>query len=144
MGTRAPPKTRLRTRRNSHRAARKGNRTFRLSASSTKEFASHCTHPGGVSTRTSSLRRPNKASFTTFDGLGYYLFDKVTGNNLTSNLQDYRIPGIGDMPEIEVAFTEGGFEHVKGKGVGMSELATMPIAAAVANAVFDATGWRPL
>ena len=82
-------------------------------------------------------------------GIGYALyeeklFDKATGHNLTTNLQDYRIPGIGDMPEIEVVFTEGGFDHVKGKGVGMSELATMPIGAAVVNAVFNATGWRPL
>ena len=82
-------------------------------------------------------------------GIGYALyeeklFDKSSGRNLTSNLQDYRIPGMGDMPEIEVAFTDGGFEHVKGQGVGMSELATMPVAAAVANAVFNATGWRPV
>jgi xanthine dehydrogenase YagR molybdenum-binding subunit len=82
-------------------------------------------------------------------GIGYALyeekiFDKATGHNLTSNLQDYRIPGIGDTPEIQVAFLEGGFEHVKGKGVGMSELATMSVAAAVANAVFNATGWRPM
>jgi xanthine dehydrogenase YagR molybdenum-binding subunit len=82
-------------------------------------------------------------------GIGYALyeeklFDKTTGANLTRNLQDYRIPGIGDMPEIEAVFTDGGFEHVKGKGVGMSELSTMPVAAAVANAVFNATGWRPL
>jgi xanthine dehydrogenase YagR molybdenum-binding subunit len=82
-------------------------------------------------------------------GIGYALYeekilDKATGQNLTSNLQDYRIPGLGDTPEIIVEFTDGGFEHVKGKGIGMSELCTVPVGAAVANAVFNATGWRPV
>jgi xanthine dehydrogenase YagR molybdenum-binding subunit len=82
-------------------------------------------------------------------GLGYALYeakqlDRVTGHNLTSNLEDYRIPGIGDVPEIEVHFVEEGFEHARGQGVGLSELATMGVAASVANAVYHATGWRPL
>lgn len=82
-------------------------------------------------------------------GIGYALYeekvlDKTSGQNLTSNLQDYHLPGIGDVPEIQAEFLPGGFEQVKGKGVGMSELSTMPVAAAVANAVFNATGWRPL
>jgi xanthine dehydrogenase YagR molybdenum-binding subunit len=82
-------------------------------------------------------------------GIGYALYeekilDKATGHNLTSNLQDYRIPGLGDTPEIMVEFTGGGFEHVKGQGIGLSELCTVPVGAAVANAVFNATGWRPV
>jgi xanthine dehydrogenase YagR molybdenum-binding subunit len=82
-------------------------------------------------------------------GLGYALyeakqFDRATGYNLTSNLEDYRIPGIGDVPEIEVYFVEEGFEHAQGQGVGLSELATIGVAASVANAVHHATGWRPL
>lgn len=82
-------------------------------------------------------------------GIGYALYeekisDPCTGVNLTSNLQDYKIPGIGDTPEIFVEFTPGGFEHARGEGIGMSELSTAPVAAAIGNAIFNATGWRPL
>lgn len=81
-------------------------------------------------------------------GLGYALYeakqiDAITGHILTAGLEDYRIPGIGDIPAIELHFVEDGFEHARGAGVGLSELATLPIAAAAGNAVFHATGWRP-
>ncbi|MES2640478.1 MAG: molybdopterin-dependent oxidoreductase [Myxococcota bacterium] len=82
-------------------------------------------------------------------GLGLALYeerrlDARTGRALTLGLEDYRLPGLGDIPDIEVHFEERGFEHVNGLGVGLSELATVPTAASVANAVFAATGWRPL
>jgi xanthine dehydrogenase YagR molybdenum-binding subunit len=82
-----------------------------------------------------------------YQGMGYALyeekiFDPKTAALLTSNLQDYRLPGIGDIPEVHCQFTDGGFDHVKGKGIGLSELSTMPVAAAIANAVFNATGVR--
>ncbi|MFD8633219.1 molybdopterin-dependent oxidoreductase [Streptomyces sp. NPDC059533] len=81
-------------------------------------------------------------------GIGYALFeerrvDPATGRVLTDNLEDYRLPGIGDTPEITVHFHEEGFEHVPGGGVGLGEIATLPTAACLANAVHDATGWRP-
>ncbi|MEM7346724.1 MAG: molybdopterin-dependent oxidoreductase [Chloroflexota bacterium] len=82
-----------------------------------------------------------------YQGMGYALyeekiFDPNTAALLTSNLQDYRLPGIGDIPEVICEFTDGGFEHAKGEGVGLAELSTMPVAAAIANAVFNATGVR--
>jgi xanthine dehydrogenase YagR molybdenum-binding subunit len=82
-------------------------------------------------------------------GLGYALYeakqlDPATGHNLTANLEDYHIPGMGDAPEIEVYFMEEGFEHAEGQGVGLSELATIGVAASAANAVYHATGWRPV
>jgi xanthine dehydrogenase YagR molybdenum-binding subunit len=81
-------------------------------------------------------------------GLGYALYenrqlDLVTGFNLASNLEDYHIPGIGDIPPLRVTFFEEGFEQVRGRGIGIAELATVGVAASVGNAVFDATGWRP-
>ncbi|MFJ6793600.1 molybdopterin-dependent oxidoreductase [Streptomyces sp. NPDC091268] len=81
-------------------------------------------------------------------GVGYALFeerrtDPATGRVLTDNLEDYRIPGIGDTPEITVHFHQEGFDHVPGGGVGLGEIATLPTAACLANAVHDATGWRP-
>jgi xanthine dehydrogenase YagR molybdenum-binding subunit len=80
-------------------------------------------------------------------GVGYALYeqrdvDPNTGLVLTAGLEDYRIPGIADTPEIVLHFDEHGFEHVPGGGVGLGEVSTLPVAAAVANAVRDATGVR--
>ena len=80
-------------------------------------------------------------------GVGYALYeqremDPHSGLVLTAGLEDYRIPGIADVPEIDLHFDEDGFAHVAGGGVGLGEVATMPVAAAVANAVHDATGVR--
>ncbi|MEU0480922.1 molybdopterin-dependent oxidoreductase [Streptosporangium sp. NPDC006013] len=81
-------------------------------------------------------------------GIGYALYeerlvDPVTGTVLTANLDDYRIPGIGDTPEITVHFHREGWDHVNGHGVGVGEVSTVGVAASVGNAVHNATGWRP-
>jgi xanthine dehydrogenase YagR molybdenum-binding subunit len=81
-------------------------------------------------------------------GMGYALYeerqlDQVTGHTLSMGLEDYRIPGIGDIPEIDIHFIEEGFDHARGQGVGLSELSTLAVAASIGNAVFHATGWRP-
>jgi xanthine dehydrogenase YagR molybdenum-binding subunit len=79
-------------------------------------------------------------------GIGLALYEErhldASGHVLNANLEDYRIPGIGDVPEIEMHFHEEGFEHAMGGGVGLSELATLGVAASVGNAVFHATGRR--
>ena len=81
-------------------------------------------------------------------GIGYTLFeqrqvDPATGVVLTDNLDDYRIPGIGDTPEITIHFHQEGWEHVTGHGVGLGEMSTVGVAASIGNAVYAATGWRP-
>jgi xanthine dehydrogenase YagR molybdenum-binding subunit len=81
-------------------------------------------------------------------GIGYALYehrevDMRSGIVLSAGLEDYRIPGIGDVPEIEVHFDKEGFEHVSGGGVGLGELCTLGMAASIGNAVYNATGWRP-
>lgn len=68
----------------------------------------------------------------------------TTGRNLTRNLEDYRIPGIGDIPPIHIDFIEEGFDFAKQKGIGLAELCTTPVAGAIANAVYNATGFRML
>ncbi|MCG5215300.1 molybdopterin-dependent oxidoreductase [Streptosporangium sp. KLBMP 9127] len=80
-------------------------------------------------------------------GIGYALYeerhvDPSTGTVLTTNLEDYRIPGIGDSPEITIHFHQDGWDHVNGGGVGVGEISTVGVAASVGNAVFNATGWR--
>ena len=90
----------------------------------------------------------NQASGAVIQGLGYALYegreiDRTTGDVLTTSLDDYRMPGIGDIPPIDVYFDEGGFDHVHGGSVGIGEVATVPAAAAIANAIRDAIGVRP-
>lgn len=82
-------------------------------------------------------------------GVGYALYedrqiDMLTGNVLTAGLEDYRIPGIADTPVMDVHFDEGGFDHVLGGSVGIGEVATVPTAAAIANAIRNAIGNRPM
>jgi xanthine dehydrogenase YagR molybdenum-binding subunit len=87
----------------------------------------------------------NQVEGSIIQGIGYALYegrqlDPATGAVLTAGLEDYRIPGIGDIPDMHIHFDEQGFEHVPGGGVGVGEIATLPVAAAVANAVRNATG----
>ena len=71
-----------------------------------------------------------------------WLVDPATGIVTTSDLDSYRIAGIADIPDMEVHFIEDGFEGAAGEGVGLSELSTVGVAAAVGNAVAAATGSR--
>ena len=82
-------------------------------------------------------------------GIGHALYEErsscpTTGRLLGRGLEDYRIPGIGDTPEMKIDFIEEGFDLAKEKGIGIAELCTVPVAGGVANAVFNATGWRPM
>ena len=90
----------------------------------------------------------NQCEGAVVQGVGYALFeerrdDPATGVVLTDNMEDYRIPGMGDVPETEVYFHQEGFEHVRGGGVGLGEVSIVSVAAALGNAVHDATGVRP-
>jgi xanthine dehydrogenase YagR molybdenum-binding subunit len=81
-------------------------------------------------------------------GIGYALYeerrlDPKGGYLLTGGLEDYRVPGIGDIGPIHVHFDEHGYEKVPGHNVGLGEIVTLTPAAAIGNAVFHATGWRP-
>ena len=81
-------------------------------------------------------------------GVSYALYeerrlDPVTGRTLTQSLDDHRLCGLADAPEVNVHFVSGDFESMAGGGVGLGELTTLAVAASIGNAVFDATGWRP-
>ena len=94
-----------------------------------------------------SVLARNQVAGSIIQGIGYALYenrqlDQATGAVLTTGLEDYRIPGIADIPEIEIHFDEAGFEHVAGGSIGLGEIATLPVAASIANAVHDATGVR--
>jgi xanthine dehydrogenase YagR molybdenum-binding subunit len=89
----------------------------------------------------------SQAAGSVIQGIGYALYearevDTRTGDILTGGMEDYRIPGIADTPEIDVHFDEGGFDHVLGGSVGIGEVATVPTSPAIANAIRNAIGIR--
>ena len=89
----------------------------------------------------------SQAAGAVIQGIGYALYearevDSRTGDILSGGMEDYRIPGIADMPAIDVHFDEGGFDHVLGGSVGIGEVATVPTSPAIANAIHNATGIR--
>ena len=89
----------------------------------------------------------SQAAGSVIQGIGYALYegrevDPLRGHILTAGLEDYRIPGIADTPNIDVHFDEAGFDHVLGGSVGIGEVATVPTSPAVANAIRNAIGVR--
>jgi xanthine dehydrogenase YagR molybdenum-binding subunit len=89
----------------------------------------------------------SQAAGALIQGIGYALYetretDPSTGRVLSAGMEDYRIPGIADMPRLEVHFDEVGFDHVRGGSVGIGEVATVPTSPAIANAICNAIGVR--
>jgi xanthine dehydrogenase YagR molybdenum-binding subunit len=69
------------------------------------------------------------------------LDDPETGRVLTRTLDAYRVPTIADVPEIVVEFVDEPDEHLTNLGSkGLGEPPIVPTAAAIANAIRDATG----
>jgi xanthine dehydrogenase YagR molybdenum-binding subunit len=79
-------------------------------------------------------------------GLGHTLseqrlLDPETGGILTTTLDAYRMPTIADMPEIVCEFVDEPDAHLTNLGSkGIGEPPIVPLAAAIANAIRDATG----
>jgi CO/xanthine dehydrogenase Mo-binding subunit len=78
-------------------------------------------------------------------GIGYALMEKlilINGKVVNDGFIDYKIPTIGDIPEIETILVET--YDPKGpygaKGIGESSL--VPTAAAIVNAIYNACGIR--
>ena len=79
-------------------------------------------------------------------GIGQAMFEEIAYDNgqlINPNLVDYVLPSLGDMPEIidpiaiEIPDRNGPFGA---KGIGESAL--IPVAPAIANAIYDAVGVR--
>ena len=78
-------------------------------------------------------------------GIGYALMEELAvedGRVTTLNFGDYKIPTIADIPELRTVLveSESGVGPYNVKSIG--ENATIPVAAAIANAVEDAVGVR--
>jgi xanthine dehydrogenase YagR molybdenum-binding subunit len=62
---------------------------------------------------------------------------------MTHNLADYHVPVNADVHDIEVIFVQEPDEAVNPLGaMGLGEIGIVGVAAAIANAVFHATGKR--
>src|SRR3989475_83010 len=78
-------------------------------------------------------------------GLGYGLMEEVVveeGINLTSSFASYLIPSAADVPDVEPIVVESGEGLGPFGARGIGEPPIGPPAAAVANAIADATGAR--
>src|SRR5436190_3776153 len=69
------------------------------------------------------------------------LLDPQSGTTLTVTLDSYKLPTIADVPEIVCEFVDKPDEHLTNLGSkGLGEPPIIPTAAAIANAIRDATG----
>jgi len=69
--------------------------------------------------------------------------DPRTGRYLNADLSEYLVPVNADVPDIDVMLIDEPDAHVDPIGVkGIGEIGTTGVAAAIANAVFHATGVR--
>jgi xanthine dehydrogenase YagR molybdenum-binding subunit len=81
-------------------------------------------------------------------GLGMALMERTVldhrwGRILNQNIGEYLVPVLADVPAVEVLLVEEEDAHVDPIGVkGIGEVGTVGVAAAVASAVFNATGVR--
>jgi CO/xanthine dehydrogenase Mo-binding subunit len=79
-------------------------------------------------------------------GLGHTLseqrlIDPRSGTVLTQTLDSYRMPTIADFPEIVIELLDVPDEHLTNLGSkGLGEPPIIPVSAAIANAIRDATG----
>src|SRR5437879_3593722 len=75
--------------------------------------------------------------------LEHSVFEPNLGRFLSKNLAGYIIPGNADIGEIDVHFVDDYDEHASPIGAkGIGELGAVGVSAAIANAVFHATGIR--
>ena len=66
-----------------------------------------------------------------------------TGRVVNANLADYHLPVHADIPEIDADFVDERDPHANPLGAkGLAELSLVGVAAAIANAVYHATGKR--
>jgi xanthine dehydrogenase YagR molybdenum-binding subunit len=70
------------------------------------------------------------------------LFDDRTGRIMNPSLAEYHIPVQADVPEIDILYTDVADPHTPLGAHGIGEIGITGVAAAIANAVYHATGKR--
>lgn len=78
-------------------------------------------------------------------GMGQALYENVffdEGLTLNSSFDTYLVPLAGQVPEVNTSFVESVEPHGPFGAKGISEGTQLPVAPAIANAIFDAIGVR--
>ena len=78
-------------------------------------------------------------------GLGYALMEELEledGHISTLSFGDYKIPTSADVPPMETVLIQGDAGPAPYESKGIGESSNIPVAGAIANAVFDAVGVR--
>jgi xanthine dehydrogenase YagR molybdenum-binding subunit len=71
------------------------------------------------------------------------VLDQQSGRLVVRNLADYHVPVHADIGEIDVIFIDKPDPHISKMGVrGVGEIGITGVAAAIANAIYHATGKR--
>ncbi len=71
------------------------------------------------------------------------VIDHRYGRLVNNNFGDYHVPVNADIPQVEALFVNKPDPYINPMGAkGMGEIATIGVAAAIANAVYNATGKR--
>lgn len=70
------------------------------------------------------------------------LFDERTGRVMNPSLSDYHVPVHLDVPQIDVIWTDAPDPHTPLGAHGIGEIGITGVAAAIANAIYNATGKR--
>lgn len=79
-------------------------------------------------------------------GIGWGLLESIAydehGHVLTQSLADYAMPSSLQVPSVQVELVEVPLQHTPFGARGVGEPPVVPVAAAIANAICDATGVR--
>ena len=78
-------------------------------------------------------------------GIGFTLMESMTLDNgrvVNDGFLDYKLPTFGEQPEIDVQLIETGDPHGPYGAKGIGEAGLVPTAAALANAIYNASGIR--
>ena len=70
------------------------------------------------------------------------LFDERNGRIMNPSLAEYHVPVHLDVPEIDVIWADIADPHTPMGAHGVGEIGITGVAAAVANAIYNATGKR--
>ncbi len=70
------------------------------------------------------------------------MFDDRTGRIMNATLSEYHIPVQADIPDIDIVYTDVADPHTPLGAHGVGEIGITGVAAAVANAIYHATGKR--
>ena len=104
-----------------------------------------CALPIYVGTVLNPLTHQGQIEGGVIQGLGYALMEEISiedGRISTLSLGDYKIPTMADIPILETVLLESPSGPAPFDSKGIGESSNVPVAGAIANAVYDAAGVR--